>query len=152
MDNTSDRFIPAKIYERITKLCEEGNELLDTENYDEAYHRFMAALNLIPHPQLEHEAAGWILGTLGDLYFSTADYRQTVNAIGQAMHCPGALGNPFLHLRLGEAQFELGDLDRAADELCRAYVGAGAEIFKDEDSKYFAFLKTRIQPRVGEEW
>jgi hypothetical protein len=38
----------------------------------------------------------------------------------------------FLHLRLG------------ADELARAYMGAGADIF-DGAGKYFAFLKSRLQ-------
>jgi hypothetical protein len=61
------------------------------------------------------------------------------------MACPGALGNPFLHLRFGQCQFELGELDRAADELMRAYMAAGAEIFKDQDPKYIAFLKSRAK-------
>jgi hypothetical protein len=61
------------------------------------------------------------------------------------MRCPGAIGNPFLHLRLGQVQFELGDLTRAADELTRAYMGAGEDIFQEQAPKYFEFLKTRIQ-------
>jgi hypothetical protein len=32
------------------------------------------------------------------------------------MHCPGAIGNPFIHLRLGQAQFELGNLEPASGE------------------------------------
>jgi hypothetical protein len=39
-------------------------------------------------------------------------------------------------------------MDRAADELTRAYMGAGDEIFQDAE-KYFAFLKTRIKPPGG---
>lgn len=61
-----------------------------------------------------------------------------------AMRCPDAMGNPFLHLRLGQCQFELAALDRAADELARAYMGGGPELFSQEDPKYLAFLKTRI--------
>jgi len=64
------------------------------------------------------------------------------------MRCPDAIGNPFLHLRLGQCQFELGELDRAADELARAYMGAGAKIFEGGD-KYFSFLKTRLEPPPG---
>ena len=65
-----------------------------------------------------------------------------------AVHCPDAIGNPFLHLRLGQCQFELDSLDRAADELARAYLGAGSDIFEGAD-KYFAFLKTRLKPPLG---
>ena len=35
-----------------------------------------------------------------------------------------------------------------ANELIRAYMGAGREIFDDED-KYFAFLKPRLEPPSG---
>lgn len=59
------------------------------------------------------------------------------------MHCPGAIGNPFIHLRLGQAQLELGNTDRAADELMRAYMGGGLEIFAMEDERYLDFLASR---------
>jgi hypothetical protein len=36
-------------------------------------------------------------------------------------------------------------MDRAADELTRAYMGGDEEIFDNEDPKYFQFLKTRIK-------
>jgi hypothetical protein len=38
---------------------------------------------------------------------------------------------------------ELGDHDRAADELMRAYMGGGPDIFDEDDPKYLAFLRTR---------
>ena len=61
------------------------------------------------------------------------------------MHFPNAIGNPFLHLRLGQCQFELGNLDRAADELMRAYMAGGPELFEDEDARYLRFLATRAE-------
>lgn len=64
------------------------------------------------------------------------------------MHCPNAIGNPFLHLRLGQCQLELGNMDFAADELTRAYAVAGKDVFSGAD-KYLAFLKTRLQPPPG---
>jgi hypothetical protein len=68
------------------------------------------------------------------------------------MHCPGAIGNPFLHLRLGQCQLELGDRKRAADELTRAYAIEGKDIFANEDRKYFAFLKTVIDRPESGKW
>jgi hypothetical protein len=41
--------------------------------------------------------------------------------------------------------FELGDLPHANDNLTRAYMGAGEEIFAQEDKKYFEHLKTIIK-------
>jgi hypothetical protein len=59
------------------------------------------------------------------------------------MHCPNGIGNPFIHLRLGQCQFETGNLDSAADELTSAYALEGEELFADDDPKYFEFLKTK---------
>jgi hypothetical protein len=65
------------------------------------------------------------------------------------MHCPGDIGNPFLHLRLGQSQLELGNRERAADELARAYMGGGKEIFEQDEPEYFQFLKTVLKkPQV----
>jgi hypothetical protein len=88
-------------------------------------------------------AATWILAAIGDANFLSGDFEAGRDNLGTAMHCPEALGNPFLHLRLGQCHFELGALDRAADELIRAYMGGGPEIFEEDDRKYIEFLATR---------
>jgi hypothetical protein len=91
------------------------------------------------------DEATWLLAAIGDAHFQAGRFEQARQALSDCMHCSGAIGNPFLHLRLGQAQFELGDLTGAADELTRAYMGAGEEIFQEQASKYFDFLKTRIK-------
>ncbi|MGO4701257.1 tetratricopeptide repeat protein [Dyella sp. 2RAB6] len=141
--------IPEAQMADIERLCAEGDGLVEQGQFGEAYKSYMAALQLVPEPAEQFEATTWILAALGDLYFGAADYHQVVTVLSDAMHCPGAIGNPFLHLRLGQAQLEVGNEERAADELCRAYMGGGGEIFEEDDPKYFAFLKTRIQPPAG---
>jgi tetratricopeptide (TPR) repeat protein len=133
-----------KTYARIEALCDEGDALADGEQFADALKRYWEAFDLIPEPKHEWEATLWVLGAIGDANFLNKDYTAARDNLANAMHCPGAIGNPFLHLRLGQSQFELGDLDRAADELTRAYAVAGDEIFESEDRKYFDFLKTRI--------
>ena len=48
-----------------------------------------------------------------------------------------------MHMRFGQILFDSNEDDRAADELRRAYMGGGEEVFAHENSKYFSFLKTR---------
>lgn len=136
-------------HERIQDLCKQGEVLADSDQYSAALLNYWAAWDLLPEPQTDWEAATWILAAIGDANFLGGDYAAGRDNLSLAMHCPDAIGNPFLHLRLGQCQFELGDLDRAADELARAYMGAGPEIFDGAD-KYFAFLKTRLQPPPGD--
>ncbi len=133
-------------HKRIQALCKLGDEYAGEDDYAAALEQFWAAWGLLPQPQTEWEAATWILAAIGDANYLTEDYTAGMDNLSLAMHCPNAVGNPFLHLRLGQCQFELGNLDRAADELARAYMGAGTEIFDDEPPYYFEFLKTRMEP------
>jgi len=137
------------IYEEIKRLCAEADELADEGRFPEALQSYWKAFDLLPTPPEQWEAATWILAAVGDANYQSGDFEAGRDNLSFAMHCPDAIGNPFLHLRLGQCQFELGNLDRAADELARAYMGAGSEIFDSEDPKYFAFLKTRMLPPDG---
>jgi tetratricopeptide (TPR) repeat protein len=131
--------------DKIDLLCEEGDNLASEENYSEALQKYWEAFDLVPDPKTEWEASTWILTAIGDSNFLGNDFKAGVDNLSSAMHCPGAIGNPFIHLRLGQCQFEVGNLERAADELTRAYANAGDEIFESDDPKYFEFLKTKIK-------
>jgi len=91
------------------------------------------------------EASTWILAAIADACFLMGKRKSARQALEYAMTCPGAIGNPFLHLRLGQVLFDADEKDAAADELIRAYMGAGAEIFEKDDPKYFEFLKTKAK-------
>lgn len=144
--------IPPPIAEQIDCLCEEGNTLADSNLFKEAYFKYREAYQLIPKPQLEYSAATWLLASMGDVCFQGNQIQTAHELLFHAVRSVGGLGNPFIHLRLGQCEFELGNLDRAADELCRAYMGAGKDIFEADDEKYFAFLKTRIDPPASGIW
>jgi hypothetical protein len=137
-----------EIHERIQILCKEGDALAEQCQYSAALKKYWAAWGLLPEPKTDWKAATWILAAIGDANALSGDFTAGRDNLSMAMHCPDAIGNPFLHLRLGQCQFELGNLDRAADELARAYMGAGSDIFEGAD-KYFAFLKTRLEQPTG---
>jgi hypothetical protein len=84
-----------------------------------------------------------LLAAIGDAAFLGAWYGSARKALDYAMTCPGAIENPFLHLRRGQVALEQGDEEVAANELMRAYMAEGREIFESEDGKYLAFLETR---------
>lgn len=129
----------------IQRLCAAGDELAARGNYAEAIPTYWAAWDYLPEPKFEWEAATWVLAAIGDANFRGGDFVAGCDNLGNAMRCPGAIGNPFLHLRLGQCQFEIGEKDRAADELLRAYMGAGSDIFKGQDAKYIEFLQSRAK-------
>ncbi|HZL90999.1 MAG TPA: hypothetical protein VFB96_21720 [Pirellulaceae bacterium] len=136
------------LYEDIQSRCKTGDDLAAQGNYADALAQYWAAWDLLPEPKTDWDAATWILAAIGDANFLAGDFVAGRDNLSTAMHCPDAIGNPFLHLRLGQCQFELGNLDRAADELTRAYMGGGADVFEGA-SKYFDFLKTKLKPPPG---
>lgn len=129
------------LYERITELCELGNEAFEDDRYEEAIEEYDRALALIPEPLEDWEASTWVLTGLGDCHYLLENHGEALSHLVRAVRCPGGLGNPFIHLRLGQVQYELGNEDRARDELARAYMGGGPEIFEGEDPKYLTFLR-----------
>ena len=131
-------------YQQVCQLCQEGDRLITEGEYDSALKEYIAALSLVPAPAFDWEASTWILTAIGDTFFHMKNYLKCRQVFMDAMNCPGAIGNPFIHLRLGQAQYELGDIDRAKDELVRAYMGGGDEIFSNDDNKYFELVKTTI--------
>lgn len=133
-----------KIHHQILQFSKAGDEYMEQGNYLKAIAQFRTAFELVPKPYQDWEASLWLLTSLGEAYYFNGEYSQAHTALAKVMHVPGAVGNPLIHLRLGEVQFELGDTKRAADELLRAYMGGGEEIFEDEDEKYLDFLKQNV--------
>ena len=144
--------LPEEIHSKIEILSAQGKSLAESGKHREATEKFIEALQLLPEPITNWEACTRLLVAIGDMNFLQRAYEQAKIALSDAMHCPNALGNPFIHLRLGQSQFELGNKERAADELSRAYMGAGKEIFEEGDPKYFEFLKTVLKPPANEKW
>jgi tetratricopeptide (TPR) repeat protein len=144
--------LPPKTVVEIERLSSLGNLQLEEENFSGAYESFTQALDLLPDPKEKWPEATWLFAALGDMYFQSRNYDQAMQAFNDAMHCPQAIGNPYLHLKLGQCQYEVSNFDRAADELTRAYMGGGAEIFSQDDPKYFDFLKTKISPPTSGVW
>jgi tetratricopeptide (TPR) repeat protein len=142
-DNTLE--IDDDTYSKICKLCQEGDEYVTKEKFNLAVQKYEEAFDLVPDPYERYHASTWILTAIGDSYFLMGNYERARDAIGNVMYCPEAIGNPFIHLRFGQVQLELGNLIRAQDELARAYMIEGEKIFQDEDPKYLAYVKTVLR-------
>ena len=128
----------------IQEALENAEEQMEAAQWDEAVAAFQAALRLLPAANVldEYATRGW--AGIGDARFSQQNYAAAREAMEQALKCDGGTGNAFVHLRLGQCCLQLQQTDAAADQLTRAYMAAGPDIFQGEDEMYFAFLQTRI--------
>ena len=135
--------LPGATHEAIRRLSAEGDALARGKKHDEALQKYREAFDLLPDPKYRWEASAWLLAAMGDAYFFSGRFAQSLETFSLALlNVAGAQENPFLHLRRGESLFELDRKKDAADELMRAYMLAGAKIFSTEDPKYLTYLKT----------
>lgn len=137
--------LDAKVYEDIKVYCAAGDDLAKEKRYKEAVAEYNKAWKLVPEPKYDWTASTWILTAIADAAFLGGYKKSARDALEYVMSCPNAIGNPFIHLRFGQVLHDAGELDGAANELMRAYMGAGEEIFATEDPKYLDFLRTRAK-------
>ncbi|UIO42535.1 tetratricopeptide repeat protein [Brevibacillus brevis] len=129
----------------ITSLCKQGDDFVRAGNLEEGKNKYVAALRLLPENHREWEAATWIYVAIGDVHFQMKNYDKAFKCFFNAVQCPEGLGNSYIHLRLGQLYYEQDNHEKAADELTRAYMGAGIAIFMEDDPKYLEFLETKIE-------
>lgn len=137
--------LPDDIYDKVVKLSEEGNEELDSGKLNEAMRLFEKAAKLLPKPVTQWDAACWLFGSTGDIYFQLADYENARQSLQIAVASGDGNENPFIHLRLGQSLYELGIVDLAGQHLVQAFMLEGEEIFESEPACYLDFLRSKIE-------
>ncbi|HEX8467886.1 MAG TPA: hypothetical protein VF620_08785 [Allosphingosinicella sp.] len=130
-------------HERIAALYGEGEKLVQDGLIGSALEKYGEAWSLILEPKQGWKISTPLISAIADCWFLAGKHDEVLRALEFGMNCPDAVGNPFLHLRLGQALLEQGHEDRAADELMRAYEAHGEKIFAQENPKYLAFLADR---------
>ncbi|AOY00315.1 M48 family metallopeptidase [Jeongeupia sp. USM3] len=135
--------IPATLFAEIEALSDAGDALYEAGDYAQAIARYKAGYALVPAPKEEWEIGTSLLIAIGDTQFAAGDFARAVETLTAASFTPAGMGNPFVHLRLGQALFETGALDLAAESLQRIRGHGDDSIFDDEDPKYLAFLQSR---------
>ncbi|MCC9644341.1 hypothetical protein LOC71_18850 [Rhodopirellula sp. JC740] len=146
-DDVADDDLPPPIDDdadmAIQDLLEQAEGFFAGSNFDDAIGAFNDILKLLPEPHFEYDYATRAYTGIGDAYFSKRDYQNCLAALETAKRCDGGLGNPFVHLRLGQAYLKLGNEENAADNLMRAYMAGGGEVFDEEAPEFLAFLRTK---------
>jgi tetratricopeptide (TPR) repeat protein len=130
-------------YDGIVALYQEGEQLMQEGRIGSALGKYADAWALIPDPKEGWKISTSVISAIADCWYLTGRYDEVLRALEFGMNCPDAVGNPFLHLRLGQALLEQGQNGRAEKELMRAYEAHGDAIFEHQDPKYLAFLAAR---------
>lgn len=141
MTMKDDNYQGDEVFDKIEALCDKGEDDIERGKPKAAIKRFWKAFDLLPAPATQYPAGTWLLLNIGDLYFEAGYYDKAVEQLTRALSFFEGNENPFIHLRLGQAHYELNQLDQARPALQRAWNLEGASIYEGEDPKYLAFLK-----------
>ncbi len=120
----------------VRQQCAEGYALYDAGAYENALRLFYQAWLTIPKPQTDWMEAGWVLTAIGDCYFRLGRFQPGRESLESALCCPQAADAPFIHLRLGQCLWELGETDRARHRLNHAHRLGGDKLFEKEAEHY----------------
>ena len=140
--------LPVELHESIDRLAEKGNALMEMGSFAEAEAAFREGLELLPPPLERWSATLWFLSSMGDAQWLAGAHDRGIDTWRDAL-LYGGLGNPFVHLRRGQTLYELGEQEEAANELFRALLIAGEEIFETEPEIYWQFITTVAKPPEG---
>lgn len=132
------------IVARITELCERGDDDVENGLYEASIEKYEEALGLVPQPLYAWAVTTWILTAIAEARYLQKDWARVKETVMEAFRCEGAIGNPFLHLRLGQAEIALGSKGRGVEELIRAHERGGDDVFDGEDPKYLAMVRAAL--------
>ena len=128
------------IIRKVTHLCDKGDAFFDELKLPEAIDAYQKALDLLPAPFIEWEISTYLTVSIADAFFYLENFEEVAAFMEIALLTPEGLENPLVHLRLGQAYSEINEAEKAKKSLQRAFDMEGADIFADDDPKYFAFL------------
>lgn len=122
-----------------------SNDAIEQERLEEAIEACNHAYSFIPEPKAFFEESMVIFSRIGEIHFAQKKFEDSFEDFCYAVKCKNGLGNPHIHMRLGQLQYHRGNMKRAADEFMRSYMGAGKTFFKHEDPKYFNLISKYIK-------
>ncbi len=137
--------ISLKIRQAVKHLCADGYHAYDQGDYSSALRLFYQAWLQLPKPQTQFVEAGWVLTAIGDAYFRSEQYPQSIEALRSAQHCPQIDKNPFVHFRLGQALLDSGQNNEARKHLLQSYKLSGRTLFEQEGARYLEQISDLVE-------
>ena len=120
------------VYEELQDLADQGNVALDQGRLTDAIALWQEAMELLPEPVQQWQAAFWLYASMGEAYYQLERFEDALTVLQQALSCPEGKENPYPYYMLGKSYWRL-DHEHASDYLLKAYDLDGQGIF-DADS------------------
>jgi len=141
---------PLSLADKVTDIDEiTTNKDLDVET---RINQLMKIYESLADDQKRTKEGRYIIIHIAEILFSEKWTDDAFDNYNFAMQFKDSVGNPFLHLRLGQLCKMQNNKDKMYDELSRALIMAGEPIFKDEDPKLMEMVKNILKEPVDCSW
>ena len=136
--------LDSTVSDKIDGLSEQGNLLLDEQgDWRGAIDVWRTALNLVPEPKTEWEAATWLNASIAEAFFAGGQKEDALVYFMDALNCPDGHMNPFILFRIGQLLVDNHEEARGIEYLLRAYMLDGDDIFQSDGGTYLDLLRRR---------
>jgi tetratricopeptide (TPR) repeat protein len=147
--------MPENVNDKVRELKSQADYLQMGGKYLLAIDKYKEALSLLPKPVNQWKYIWVLLPQIAENYWLNAKFndgkgggfQEALAVFSEIMKIEGAVGDETYHLRIGQIRYELGQIEKAKDELLRAYLIGGKEIFMNIDNKYFELIKPIIETK-----
>ena len=128
------------VFDLIEQIVLKAEQNVEEEKYKAALKKFKKAFDLLPLPKDQYTIGTYLLSAIGDLFFIIQKFDWAISNLTAALEFPEGKNNGFIHLRLGQAFYQKGEMDKAKIHLRKALDLEGEEIFEDESIIYLEFI------------
>lgn len=136
-----------KLYEAITNLLDEGDELVERGKYKEAIAYYEEAMNRLPEPKEDWTLFDTIAICIGDSYYEMGEYIVADRFYTMSLTRGSGIENPYVWYVKGSNLIKLGNKEEGVDALMRAYMLDGTDVFDTDDGEFLSY----IEPYIGAE-
>ncbi|MEP2237455.1 MAG: hypothetical protein ABJI22_03775 [Maribacter sp.] len=142
--------IPVSIKDKVANIDQiTTNNDLDVESRVE---ELMKIYESLTDDQKRTRAGRYVIIHIAEVCFSERWIEDAFDNFNFAMQFKDTVGNPFLHLRLGQLNYLVQNKDKMHDDLSRALIMAGESIFKEEDPKLIEMVKAVLKEPADCSW
>lgn len=156
----SDKYkkkLPEDLKEKVNKLFDEAGRFQMGHKNLKAADSFIKAYELLPDPKDQWSYALSLLRNIAENYYlkaffdcktkeeSKKYYQLALKYFAEYMKDDRNIGFASNHSKIGQIWYELGDFENAEEELVRAYMGEGKELFDELDPKYYELIKPIVE-------
>ncbi|WP_299326567.1 hypothetical protein [uncultured Maribacter sp.] len=142
--------IPESIADRVADIDKiTTNKDLDVQS---RVNQLMKIYESLTDDQKRTREGRYVILHIAEVFFSERWIEDAFDNYNFAMQFKDTVGNPFLHLRLGQLNYLVQNKDKMHDELSRALIMDGDAIFKNEDPKLIEMVKSILKEPENCSW